>query len=117
MGLKCKFDLTYVETKVFISEVRCILSDLQIHGCDVLPAKAACTIVSNIVFTKLPAPFRQEIGHKVNNCYPTLHQIFDNHIEVIETLNLKKTSNFDFETEKQFVPKVSDITPMVETQP
>lgn len=117
MGLKCKFDVTYRETKVLISEVRGLLADLKIHGCDVLAENSACTIVSNIVFGKLPTPFKQELGRRVNNCYPNLNQIFANYVEVIETLNLRKNSQPEHDSNKQFVPRHNHEKQMVQSEP
>ena len=88
-ALKCKYDATYGETKLFIGEVRSILADLKIYECEVLEENSANVIVSSLVFSKLPIHFKQELARRVNNNYPSLTEIFDNYIEVIATLNLR----------------------------
>lgn len=92
LNLKPKYDLTYMETRVFINEIRCILSDLKIHKIDLIDSVAANKFLSHIVFSKLPVPFKRELIHKVGHNYPSVDKIFEYYVEVISTLNIKSSS-------------------------
>ena len=94
-SLKCKFDPSYCETKLFISELRGILADLKIYDCDVVGENASNVLISNLIFSKLPLPFKQELARKIGNNYPSISQIFDNYVEVITTLNLRAMKSAD----------------------
>ena len=96
--LKPKFDSTFLATKIFISEVRCIISDLCAYDLDVIRETAANKIVSHVVFNKLPQVFKQEMVRKLGENFPSLADIFDNYVEIVRTLNLRQLPN----------PKVAD---------
>ena len=91
--MKPKFDANFLGTKLFISEVRCILSDLINYDCDLLQDDASKCFVSYIVLTKLPFSFRQELVRKCNDNYPLLQDVFDNYSEVIKTLLIRQNNN------------------------
>ena len=96
--IKPKYDLSFLETKLYINEIRCILSDLKQHGSDLLSDNASIKFISHIVFNQLPIPFKQELVRKVDNNYPNIIQLFDNYVEIVRTLNLRqnsKNSQFD----------------------
>jgi len=42
LDLKPSFDPTFLKTKMFLSEVRCLVSDLKIYGFDFLKEKGGC---------------------------------------------------------------------------
>ena len=86
--LKPKFDTSFLSTKIFISEVRCIVSDLSAYGLDVLGDVAANKIISHVVFHKLPQVFKQEVVRKLGENFPSLENIFDNYVEIVRTLNM-----------------------------
>lgn len=88
LSVDCKYDPSFSSTLIFVNEVRGILADLKIFECDVLSENSAIIIVSHVIFGKLPVPFKRELVRKVNNNYPTLQQIFDNHVDVVETLKV-----------------------------
>ena len=92
LDLKPKFDYQYLETKIYINEIRCVISDLATHDLDFLNEAASNTLLSHIVFHRLPNPFKQELVRKINNNYPKLNDIFDNYAEIVRTLNLKQNS-------------------------
>ena len=92
LELKPKFDANFLGTKLFISEVRCILSDLNNYQCNLLQDDASNTFVSHIIFEKLPFSFRQELVRKCNDNYPNLDVIFTNYTEVIKTLMIRQGS-------------------------
>ena len=62
---------------------------MKIYGCDVLGENASNVLTSNVIFFKLPLPFKQELARKLGTNYPSISQIFDNYVDVITTLNLK----------------------------
>jgi len=88
LEIKPKHDLTFHETKVFLGEIRCLISDLGVYNFDFMTEKAANKLVSHIVFNKLPSVFQQELVRRLNDNYPSIQSIFDNYVEVIRTLNL-----------------------------
>ena len=88
LEIKPKYDTNYLETKIFIGETRCLLSDLSIYNYDFLEEKSGSRLVSHIVFSKLPIQFQRELVRRLGNNYPSLKDIFDNYVEVIRTLNL-----------------------------
>lgn len=94
LDLKPKFDGNYLGTKLFISEIRCILSDLKIYKCDLLSKKSSLAFLSHIVFNKLPYVFKQELARKCDDNYPSLDDIFDNYVEVIKTLMIRQSNPY-----------------------
>ena len=90
LELKPNFDESYLGTKIFISEVRCVLSDLNSYGYDFVDNEPSNILVSHIIFKKLPFAFQQELVRKIDNNYPKITEVFDNYVDVIKTLNLRK---------------------------
>lgn len=90
--LKPKSDSTFLETKLFMNEVRCVVSDLKQYGTDLLEGDTCIKLHSLIVFSKLPFIFKQELARKLDNNFPTVQQVFDNYVEIIRTLNLRNIS-------------------------
>jgi len=86
---KPKFDVTFLQTKLFINEVRCLLADLKVYNKDLLAENASKHFISHIIFNKLPMPVRQEMVRKVGNNYPSIDDIFTNYVDVIKTLTLR----------------------------
>ena len=95
LEIRPKFDQTFLETKIFIMEIRSIVSDLKQYGLDILSFIASSKLLSHIVFHKLPNIFKQELVRKLNNNYPDLDDIFENYVEVVRTLNLKQSKQMD----------------------
>ena len=60
LEIKPKYEINYLETKIYINEVRCIISDLKNYDVDLIADASAHTLASHIVFNKLPSPFRQQ---------------------------------------------------------
>jgi len=89
MKLKPEYDTAFLKTKEYLGDIRSIVSDLKLYDYDFLNERAGNRLLSHIVFSRLPVPFQQEIVRKLNDNYPTLHQILDNYVEVIRTLNLR----------------------------
>lgn len=123
-SLKCKYDQSYHETRIFITTVRSLIADLKLYECNILDEGAALKIVSSLVFSKLPSAFRQELARKVNTNYPNLIQLFDNYVSVIEILSLRSSrldqttssasSNNSFGSHKSFPKKYE---PKVDSKP
>src|SRR6201990_1309503 len=51
-----------------------------------IEGSAGNSLLSHIVFNKLPIVFKKEIIHRVGNNYPSLNDLFTNYIEVVRTL-------------------------------
>ena len=66
MECKPKFDNSYLETKLYIIDVRCIIADLKSYDIDLVGEVAANALISYLVFSKLPSSFRQELVMKLD---------------------------------------------------
>ena len=93
--LKPKFDPNYLETKLFINEVRCTLADLQNYDFDLTFHKPSKAVISHLIFNKLPIAVKQELVRKVDCNYPSIDDIFEYYAEVIRTINLKPSKNYE----------------------
>jgi len=102
LEIKPKHDPSYLETKLFIGEVRCLLSDLSVYGYNFLDEKAGSKIVGHFVFHRLPLQFQRELVRKLDNNFPSVKNIFDNYVDIVRTLNLnadkpsRTNSNLEF---------------------
>ena len=100
LNLKIKYDHDFLGTKIYLTEIRCIISDLESYGVD-LNNGGGNILVSHIVFHKMPYSFQQELVRKLGNYYPTVTHIFDNYVDIIRTLNMKQNR---FSESKSNVP-------------
>ena len=91
-----KFDPTYAETKLYINEIRSILSDLKHYERDILNDISSNEFISHIVFNKLPIAFKEELVRKINNNYPDIAEIFENYVDIVRTLNMRTENNNKF---------------------
>ena len=105
LEMKPKYDVTYLETKLYISEIRCILSDLKNYDINLVTDESAKIFLSHIVFSKLPPPFRQELVRKLNENFPNIEDIFDNYVDVVKTLNMKSVRYDAPNVNKTFQPR------------
>ena len=80
-----------IEIKIFLSEVRCVVSDLKLYEIDLLHDGGSNFLVSHIVFSKLPDLFKQELVRKIDEPFPSFEQIEANYVEVIRTLQLRSS--------------------------
>ena len=112
---KVKSDKTFLETKIYINEVKSFLFDLKQYGTDLLANNSDKGFISHIVFSKLPEQFRIELVRKLNDNYPSISQIFDNYVEIINTLNLRLDSRVKFETVQNFADTFKPIKPKTKT--
>ena len=113
LNLSPKFDQSFNGTKLYINEIRCVLSDLRLHGSDLQSNVVSNKFVSHIVASKLPKLFRQELSRKLDNNYPSLENIFENYVSVINTLNIRKPeiiSNQNAEKNKSVNFSMSNFT-------
>jgi len=97
-SLKVDYDPEFLGTKIYVNEVRCILSDLKVYNYDFVTERAGSLLLSFIAFQKLPSAFQQELVRKIDKNFPTIDDIFENYAEVIETLKLRQPkikSDFD----------------------
>lgn len=89
MSLKPEFDHSYLKTKIYINEFKCILSDLKEYEVDLTADNACIKLISHIMFSNLPVTFQHELILKIDDSYPSYTDVFDNYIEIIRKLNLK----------------------------
>ena len=95
LEIKPKFDPSYQETKIFINDFRCILSDLKEYERDLLKDKWCKEFVSHILVQKLPIPFRKELIRKLDCDFPSIDEVMDNYVSVIRTLNMSQNRGSD----------------------
>ena len=93
MECKPKFDNSYLETKLYIIDVRCIIADLKSYDIDLVGEVAAKALISYLVFSKLPSYFRQELVRKLDENSPSINQVFDHYGDVVKTLNMRHIKN------------------------
>ena len=103
--LKPESDKDFIKTKIFINDIKCVLSDLKNYGCDLVTDESSKSFISHLVFSRLPFAFRQELVRRINNNYPSIEDMYDNYVEVVKTLNLK-FANKSFE--RTHVPSKPD---------
>ena len=84
------YDPEYTSSKMYLSEMRSYLHELKAHKIDLLQEKTVGrSLVSHIVFNKLPVTLRRELIHRTSNNYPYFDEIIYHYNEAIKTL--KKT--------------------------
>ena len=86
------FDNTFESTRIYLSELKSILINLQKHyEVDLLKeTDGGFHLVGVEVFNKLPTLVQRGLVTKLNDNYPTLKQILDETSGVITTLDLTK---------------------------
>ena len=84
-----------MSTKIYLSEIKCILSDLEIYSKFLLKEPTSKEFISHIVFAKLPLPFRKELVRKIDNNYPSIDDIFANYLSIIKTLCMRQNKTFE----------------------
>jgi len=104
----------FQHTKLYLTEIRCILSDLNNYDRNLLTDKTSEEFISHIVFSKLPVSFRQEAARKLSNNYPSLTQIFENYVEILRMLSLqsiadKSSTEGKNSVDKSVKPKISNV--------
>ena len=81
-------DPDYTSVKVYLNEVRAYVYELKAQGLDFLEDQSAgLTMISHVVFNKLPMPVKSELIHLLGKTYPNLNEIFDKCPEAIAILN------------------------------
>ena len=81
------YDPEYTSSKMYLNEMRSYLHELKTHNIDLLQdGTAGHSLISHIVFNKLPVNLRRELIHRTSNNYPSLDEVFYLYNEVIKTL-------------------------------
>ena len=81
------YDPDFIGLKSYINEIRTLVYDLKTYNIEfMIEGSAGNSLLSHIVFNKLPIVFKKEIIHRVGNNYPSLNDLFTNYIEVVRTL-------------------------------
>lgn len=112
-NLVCKYDPNYVETKVYLNEIRSLIYELKSFDLDFcVPGSSGCCLISHIIFDKLPIPVKRELTRKADSNYPDINQILSMYNDIIKTL-LRTTSNFarNKSTPQVFEPNPSEVRP------
>ena len=106
------FDPEYSSVKIYLNEMRSYLSDLKTHGFDFLESgTAGHSLISHIIFNKLPVVVKKEFIHVLDKNYPSITEILDNYHRVITTLS--KTSSVRPKTfgKASYKPHHTDFKP------
>ena len=97
---KPNFDPKFLDTRTYLNEMRAVLFELQSLNLNFLePDSAGCTLVSHIIFNKLPMIVKRELTHKTGSNYPSVIDIFEHYNDVLKMLNkttFYKPKNTDF---------------------
>ena len=92
---KPNFDNQFVDTRKYLNDMRSLLYELQSLKVNFLdPGSAGCTLVSHVIFNKLPMIVKRELTHKVGSNYPSVLDIFEHYNEVLKMLNKTTSNNF-----------------------
>lgn len=113
LDLKITFDSNFLNTKLFINEVRCIISDLKLYEINLMENNSALTLLTGIVFTKLPSLFRQELVRKVDKDFPSFKDVLENYSAVINTLNIRQIKSSD---KPKSQPSKNEFVPFTNSQ-
>ena len=71
------YDPEYTSSKMYLNEMRSYLHELKTHNIDLLQDRTAGhSLISRIVFNKLPVNLRRELIHRTSNNYPSLDEVF-----------------------------------------
>ena len=92
LSLKPKPDPNFLKTKLYINECRCLLSDLKVHGVDLIGNDASNKLISHIILKDLPSIFKQEFCRKVGTNYPSIDLLFDHYVEIIRTVTMQNNN-------------------------
>ena len=109
LELKPKQDNSFLETKIFINEVKCVLSDLKVYHRNLLLETSSREFISHIVFARLPVQFKQELVRKINKSYPSLDEIYDNYIDVVKTLNMRQIRSHEERVQPKVPEKIAHL--------
>ena len=82
------FDPEFTSVRMYLNEIRSYLHELKIYKVDLLEENTAGhSLISHVVFNKLPPVLRRELVHRINYNYPTITAIFSHYNEAIKTLS------------------------------
>ena len=103
------YDPEYTSSKMYLNEMRSYLHELKTHNIDLLQdGTAGHSLISYIVFNKLPVNLRRELIHRISNNYPSLDEVFCLYNEAIKTL--KKTTFLKKKTGNKQSSKQSTVS-------
>ena len=81
-------DFDFSSVKAYLNEIRSYVYELKAQGLDLLERDSAgLSLISHIVFNKLPVTVKSEFIHFLGKTYPNLNELFDKYHEVIAILN------------------------------
>ena len=81
-------DPEFSSVKAYLNEIRAYLYELKSKGIDLLEhGSAGLSLISHIIFNKLPNLVKREFIHFLSKNYPTLSEVFDNYHTVLARLS------------------------------
>ena len=102
------FDENFESTKIFIAEARSYLYELNNYELDFMEEKTpGYSLISHIIFNKLPNNIKKELIHKVGSNYVGVNDIFEYSSDIIKTILMTsriKTQNKNI----PFKPKLNN---------
>ena len=83
------YDPEYSSSKMYLNEMRSYEHELKTHNIDLLQDRTAGhSLISHIVFNKLPVNLRRELIHRTSYNYPSLDEVFCHYNEAINLLSV-----------------------------
>ena len=80
-------DPDFLSVKTYLNEIRAYLYELKAQGIDLLlKDSAGLSLISHIIFNKLPAVVKSEFIHYLGESYPDLNALFENYHSVLAIL-------------------------------
>ena len=81
-------DPDFSSVKTYLNEIRAYIYELKAQGINLVEDNSAgLSLISHIIFNKLPLAVKGEFIHKLGKSYPTLNDLFDNYHEVLTILS------------------------------
>ena len=81
-------DPEFSSVKTYLNEIRAYIYELKAQGIDLIAVDSAgLSLISHIIFNKLPLVVKSEFIHLTGESYPTLNDLFDNYHKVLAILS------------------------------
>ena len=94
---KFKSETEFINIKEYVNEIRSYLYELKNQGFNFLEGDTpGNSLMSHIVFNKLPNNFKRELITRVKKNYPSLQDIFEHYLDIIRILDIMSRTNKDF---------------------
>ena len=108
-------DPDYSSVKTYLNEIRAYIYELKAQGIDLLVKDSAgLSLISHLIFNKLPAEVKGEFIHYLGESYPKLTDVFENYHTVLAILSQTKSVKPKQPIIKSNPPKYYGAKPKVE---